>query len=172
MSNAIEEAAAKAAGKFAAVQATVRGLRGVFRRLAEEHKEIAILLKRAGATNDPKKRASLWARVRAEMTAHERAERQEVYPDFEAHAALSDIVTVHDLEATELSTLIAKIDSTRSDCMQWVAFLKLVEQIWIRHAAREENQFFPRIQAVIGSTRAETLEVRYMATKQTLLRDV
>lgn len=172
MSNPIEEAAAKAAGKFAAVQATVRGLRGVFRKLAEEHREVAVLLKRAGTAPDPIKRSKLWARVRAEMTAHERAELQEVYPDVEAHPALCDVVTVHELEAKELTKLVAKVDGTKTESTQWALLLGAVEQVWLRHTDREENQFFPRIQGVIGNTRAEHLEVRYIATKQALMRDM
>ncbi len=169
MSNVIEEAAAKAAGKFAAVQATVRGLRGVFRKLAEEHKEVAILLKRAGTTTDSAKRVNLWAKVRAEMTAHERAELQEVYPDFEAHPALIEVVTVHELEAKEMMTLIERLDRTAIDSPQWVLVLRAIEQVWMKHAEREESQFFPRIQGVIGNARAEELELRYVYARTAIL---
>lgn len=169
MSNAIEEAAAKAAGKFGVLQATVRGLQGVFRRLAQEHKEVAILLKRAGATSDVMKRAKLWAKVHAEVTAHERAELKEVYPDFEVHPALVDVAAVHELEASELKHSVEKLQGVQVASPQWVSMLRAMEHVWTRHAQREENDFFPRIQGVIGNTRALQLEVRYAATKSALL---
>lgn len=172
MPSAIEEAAANAAGKFAALQGTVRGLKGVFRRLAYEHKEAGVLLKRAGATTDLVKRSHLWTKVRDEMVAHEQAELKEVYPDFEAHPALIDVVAVHELEANEIQALVAQLNETPADSPDWLAVLETLEQRWGVHAAREEGQFFPRIQGFIANVRAEELEQRYAWTKNAILDEL
>lgn len=168
MPNIFEETAAKAAGKLGAMKAAVKGLDGVFRQLAEEHKEVATLLPSATLTSDPAKRADTWAKIRQDLTAHEHAELEIVYPEFEMHASLADIVSQHEAEADELEELIRNVDTTPLDSMQWETCVKELQAAVLRHATREENDFFPRAQEVIGERRAEELEELYLSAKQTL----
>lgn len=169
MPNIIEETAAKAAGKFGALKAAMSGLHGVFRRLAEEHKEVATLLARATMSSDAEKRADLWGKIRQELTAHEHAESQVVYPEFEMHASLVDIVRQHDSEAEQLEAFIQNVDRAPIASVQWEGSLKQLQEAVVRHAEREEQHFFPRVQEVIGEQRAEALGERYVAAKETLL---
>jgi len=79
MASIIEDTVAEAMGKLGRVRAKFNGLQGIFSLLMEEHKQLATLLARAEMSTDPEKRAELWAKIRPELLAHERAEAQTLY---------------------------------------------------------------------------------------------
>lgn len=169
MPNIIEEAAAKTAGKIGAIKAKITGLDGVFRRLSEEHKEVGTLIGRAAISADAEKRADLWGKIRQELTAHEHAELQIVYPALQAEPELEDVVRQHQLEADELEALIRDVDRAPLGSVQWEGCIKQLQGAVLQHAEREEEHFFPRAQSAIGERRAEELEQRYLDAKQALL---
>jgi hemerythrin superfamily protein len=169
MPNIIEETAAKAAGKVGAIRAAFNGLDGVFRQLADEHKQVATLLASATMASTPEKRADLWGKIRQELTAHEHAERQVVYPEFEMHASLMKVVSEHEAEADELELLIRNVDTCALSSSEWEAHLKLLQKAVVHHATREEKEFFPQAQEVLGEQRVEELEKRYLSARRVLL---
>lgn len=170
MANVFEEVIAKAAGKLGALKAKVNGLDGVFRRLTEEHKEVAILLQRAGMSTDTEKRDELWSTIRQELTAHEQAELQVLYTELESHPALTEIVRQHESDADKLQVLIANLDSAAPSSAQWEGCLRQLEHAVLKHAEREEEHFFPKAQEFIGEERAEQLEYKYLQAKKVLIR--
>src|SRR5690606_31427137 len=111
MPNALEEMTTKGAGKLGAVAAGLKGLRGVFNKLAEEHTQVSVLLERTLASNDAGKRADLWSAVRKELLSHERAEAREVYGTLERERPLMDVLEKHDREAQQLEALILRLDA-------------------------------------------------------------
>src|SRR5687767_1231587 len=58
---------------------TLRPLAGVFETLAEQHRQILYLLRRASSTRGRAKRRELWTQARRQLLSHERAEEQAVY---------------------------------------------------------------------------------------------
>src|SRR5262245_63544279 len=99
MPNIMEEFAAHTAGKVGAVAARVKGLTGVFNKLAEQHKEVSALLKRVSMSHEPAKRLELWRMIRTNLLSHERAELREVYPAFQSHPELENIAQQHEQQA-------------------------------------------------------------------------
>jgi len=172
MPNILEQTAAKAAGKMGAIKAAISGLDGVFRQLAEEHKEVATLFARATVSSDAEKRAEIWSAIRQQLTAHENAELEIVYPEFEMHASLMDIVREHEADADHLEALIANVDAAPITGPQWESAIKELQAVVLRHASREEKEYFPRAQEVIGERRVEELEELYIASKETLLQSM
>lgn len=172
MPNILEQTAAKAAGKMGAIKAAINGLDGVFRQLAEEHKEVAALFTRATLSSDPEKRVELWGTIRQQLTAHENAELDIVYPEFEMHASLMDIVREHEADADHLEALIANVDASPITSPEWESAVKELQSVVLRHAAREEKEYFPRAQEVIGERRAEELDELYIASKEALLQSM
>lgn len=77
MPNRMDSMISKGAGMVKAVKARLEGLVGVFKTLAEQHGEVAALLKRL--QHSPDKRSELWPEIRRELLSHERAELREVY---------------------------------------------------------------------------------------------
>lgn len=165
MPNVLDHTAAKAAGKVGATKAAVSGLQGVFRQLADEHQEVATLLITASLTSDAEKRADLWSSIRLNLTAHEHAELEVVYPEFEMHASLMDIVSEHEDEADHLEALIHNVDSAPVASAQWDTAIKQLQSAVLRHAAKEQREFFPRAQEVIGGRRLAELNDQYLASK-------
>ncbi len=169
MSNILQQAIAKAAAKLIPAQPTTNGLHGVFERLAREHKETSALLRRAAQSPNIDERAALWNTLRDQMLAHEQAEVQEVYPDFEWHPSLIDVVQLHEEDAERLQSLVRALETLTFDAPQWETTLLKLEAVMSAHAEREEELFFPQVQNIIGKDRANELDSRYMATKQAIL---
>lgn len=169
MTNVLEQAVARAAARFGATPATSDGFSGVFRRLVEEHKELSVMLKRLAVTPALDKQAVLWATFRTELAAHEQAELQEVYPDFEWHPSLIDVIQTHEEDAERLQEWVRGLDAVAVGSPQWDKGLQTLQAVLSAHVEREEELFFPQVQRLIGRERLEELDARYTETKRALL---
>ena len=172
MPNAFEEVTAKGAGTMGAMVAGLKGLRGVFTRLADEHKQVSTLFVRTLASSDPEKRADLWGKIRKELLSHERAEMQEVYAAIDREQPLMDVVEKHNREAQQLESLILQLDTISFDSPEWEPALKQLQQTVQTHVREEENDFFPRAQEALGKNRTEALEQQYLATRRIHLENL
>jgi hypothetical protein len=166
MPNPIEKMAAKGAAKVAAVGARAKGLTGVFNKLAEQHEEAAVLLKRAESTEDPAKREDLWRTIRRELLSHERAELNTVYPALKLDAAVSDIPRHHNQEVPELEEAIGAVDSAGFASPNWKALVMRLRNLVEQHAKEEENEFFPRAEEALGKQASAELEGPFLAAKE------
>jgi hypothetical protein len=172
MPNSIEQLTSKVAGKAGAISARARGLTGVFNRLAEQHKEAASLLKRAEVTSDPEKRWDLWNTIRAELLSHEQGELREVYPAFDRHVSLRNIVEEHADDADLLETTIKELDEIDVTSDAWGVALKRLIAAVERHAEEEEREFFPRAQDVLGKNETSALEQRFLAVQESVKKQL
>jgi len=166
MPNPIEKMAAKGAAKAAAVGARAKGLTGVFNKLAEQHEEAAVLLKRVESVDDPKKRQDLWQTIRRELLSHERAELNVVYPALKQDASVSDIPRHHNEEVPELEAAIREVDAAGFDSPSWSQLIGRLRGMVEHHAAEEENEFFPRAEEALGKKASAELEGEFMAAKE------
>jgi hemerythrin HHE cation binding domain-containing protein len=166
MPNPVENIVAKGAAKAAAVGARAKGLTGVFNKLAEQHKEAAILLQRAGSTDDLAKRQDLWMTLRRELLSHERGEASVVYPALAGHAATRSIAQQHDAEVPTLEATIAEIDVVGCESRDWASLIARLTKLIEHHADEEENEFFPRAIEALGKDAAAALEGPFMDAKK------
>jgi len=166
MPNPLENVAAKAAGKAAAIGAHAKGLTGVFATLAEQHREAGTLLKRAASATEPAKRRDLWSTLRRELLSHERGELATVYPAIEGHAATRDIALRHSDEAETLEAAISDIDRAGFDSPEWPALIQRLVTLVQQHVDEEEHEFFPRAQEALGKDTARDLEEPYLAAQE------
>lgn len=172
MPNRMEQAVSKGMGMAKVAKATVMGLTGVFKTLAEQHGEVTALLMRTAASSDPEKRAELWAKIRTELLSHERSETTVVYAELRRHAETQTLAEHHDEEVAELETLIKQVDSTDIASDTWKkAFLKLADTVR-HHAKEEEHDIFPKAQKAIGRDRAHDLEEQLLTVKKRVEREV
>lgn len=164
MPSSMDTMIAKGTGVVKSMEARLNGLVGVFRTLAEQHGEVSALMKRV--KNDTDKRADLWPKIRLELVSHEKGELREVYPvlrDLPETRALADR---HEAEATELSTLIDRINATPIASEEWGRFFSQLVDMVENHADEEEQTIFPEAQKAIGAARARELEPKFLATKK------
>ncbi|HEX3775686.1 MAG TPA: hemerythrin domain-containing protein [Polyangiaceae bacterium] len=166
MANSLEQMEAKAVGTAKAVKAGFNGLRGVFLHLAEEHGEVGALMKHVSKSADPKVRAELYPKIRSELLSHERGELSEVYPALSQHLATRDIAAAHNIEAQQLELAIKGVDSHDFASPQWGPAFEQLFQLVQQHVAEEENDFFPKAQAVLGEGEAKAMLDRYEAAKK------
>jgi hemerythrin superfamily protein len=155
-------------GKLRKARATLQGLAGVFRVLAEQHGELVMLLRRAQASNE--KFLELWPSIRIALIAHERAEMHEVYPTLRANPATRSLAEHHDVEATGMERLVEEIDDPYLDPQaRALSFEVLVDRV-MRHAEDEETRIFPQAQQALGREAVEAMESGFLATKQEIER--
>jgi hemerythrin superfamily protein len=166
MPNHIENVIAKGAGKVAGVEARAKGLKGVFTKLAEQHREAATLLSRAQSTTDIEKRRDFWREIKKQLVSHERAELSEIYPTLSAYDTTRDIVGRHAQEANVLESTIHQIDAITFDSPAWKTALERLMGLVKQHVAEEEDEFFPRALEALGDEAAKQLEEPFMRAKQ------
>lgn len=164
MPSRMDPIVAKGASTTKSVEAPPQGLVGVFHTLCEQHAEAGALLKRI--KSDPSKRVALWPKVRRELLSHEKGELREVYPVLSEHAETRPLARQHDVEASELTILIGRIDGTEISSEEWGALFDQLVSLVEDHVREEEQDIFPRAQEVLGADRARDIEPRFLAAKK------
>jgi len=166
MPNPMDTVISKGKGVIKSFEARLDGLRGVFRVLAQQHAEVAALIKRV--EHDADKRRDLWPTIRTELLSHERAELRELYPVLRQHATTRSLADHHDADAREMEQMIARLDSLDIESEAWgVLFSELADAV-AAHAGEEEQVIFPTAQEAIGEVIAEDLEGTVLAAKRQL----
>jgi hemerythrin superfamily protein len=161
---------AKGSAAVKGVEARMHGLVGVFKTLAEQHGEVGALLKRV--RGNPEKRAALWPKIRQELLSHEKAELKEVYPVLREYPETRAMADRHQTEASELSALIGRIDTSTTSSDEWGRLFDQLVDMVLRHVDEEENEIFPLAMKTIGADRAKLIEPRFLAAKQQIAASV
>ena len=111
MANATERAS-KFAGKIREAAEALKGERGIFRKLKEEHTEIAVLMDRISASTDTDTRIAVFPDVLTELIALGRAEEAECYSALLGYEATRAMAR-HSLDVQrDIGALLDQIDRT------------------------------------------------------------
>jgi hemerythrin superfamily protein len=165
MANSVEHIKAKVAGVAGAVEARIKGLKGVFRKLAEQHHEVGSLLSTLKSTDDPSKRGELWTEIRRELVSHEQAELLRVYPVIEGYESIKGLAYQHTNAASELEAAIQTLDLTDAQSEAWQPALERLIVAVDAHARLEEEELFPRAQEALGDDVTGDLEASFVRAK-------
>jgi hemerythrin superfamily protein len=168
MANPIEQIASKTMGTVKAVAAGFKGLRGVFLHLAEEHGEVAALMKRVNKTTDAQVRREHFPHIRAELLSHEKGELAEVYGVLANYEQLRSVVLEHNADAHRLEKAIADVDAQDYASEEWGASFNRLFQLVQTHVEAEENDFFPKAQEVIDEDESKQILTRYESAKKSI----
>ncbi|HEY3500638.1 MAG TPA: hemerythrin domain-containing protein [Polyangiaceae bacterium] len=169
MASSIDSALAKMAGTAGFVEARLRGLRGVFTTLAEQHHELGALLGRLEEAKEPEKRKELWTEIRRELVSHEQAELIEIYPLLEAHERTRAIAREHIEDADELELQVRELDRSELESEEWTAALGRLISKFDEHVKLEEEHLFLEVQEALGEQAAKELEEPFLRTKELAL---
>jgi hypothetical protein len=161
--------AAKGGAQPGPVSTQGPGLTGVFKRLVEQHKQIAALLRRAEAAQTAAERQAIWSDTRRQLLSHDRAEVLEVYAALEGFDATRAIVERHSLQAEELESAVNEVDAVDYDSERWLPRLCDVVALVEDHVQDEETDFFPRAQKVLGEQESLELDERFMGAQREVL---
>lgn len=171
MTNPVEELASKAMGAAKVGKATLEGLTGIFKKLAQEHGEVSALLLRVKSSSDPTVRAELFPKIRKELLSHERGEMTVLYPVYREYPETEGIADIHDREAGELEKMISTVVATEYQDPEWETRFDALVDLVKRHVAEEENDFFLKGQKVLGD-RAKPLEKQFIEVKESTLKSL
>jgi hemerythrin superfamily protein len=169
MSNLMERASIQASGAVRAIRASVKGLDGIFRLLAEEHGETIAMLRRAASASSVGKRQQLWERARTEWLAHERAENTHVYPQLRE---LQDVGDEHARLVLELEAAVERVSACAIESEEWSRAIDAFTQMLELHTSLEEDTIFPAAQKQLGTARAVEIEGQYIDARRSQLHEL
>jgi hemerythrin superfamily protein len=164
-----EQIASKAMGAMKAAKATVRGLGGVFRKLSQEHGEVAALLMRVKKSSDVEVRRHLFPDIRRELLAHEKGELEVVYPAFRRYPELVPIADAHQKDADQMEQIIKELSATDYADAGWGRMFDRLADLVTQHATQEENEYFPKASRVMGDDEPLVLEKQYLDAKKSII---
>ncbi|MCA9646274.1 MAG: hemerythrin domain-containing protein [Polyangiaceae bacterium] len=166
MEHRIAEIASKGAQKVKAVKSDLKGFKGIFKTLTEEHGEAHSLLKHVANTHDPKVRAEIWPKLRSTLHAHEEGEMTLLYPLLRQQPETRALADDHDALVNDLDTVIERLDVCSYEDAEWQTFAATLLQLLEHHIRQEETKLFPEAQAALGYERAEALDSAYRFQRQ------
>ena len=166
MPHSVNKIMSEAMGAMKDVKAGFKGLSGVFMHLMEEHGKVGALIRRVAMSDDEAVRSKLYPIIRSELLAHEAGELKVVYPALAEFPETSPITAAHARQASELEAAIAELDALSFGAAGWAPAFERLAQLVEEHVDREESEFFPKGQQVLGSERAEELLPAYEAAKK------
>lgn len=166
MPNSVNKIVSEAMGALKDVKAGFKGLDGVFMHLMEEHGKVGALIKRVARSDDEALRSELYPTIRRELLAHEAGELKVVYPALAEFPETSAIAAAHAREASELEGAIAEVDALSFTDAGWAPAFERLAALVEQHVEREESEFFPKGQKVLGSERAKQLLSQFEAAKK------
>jgi Hemerythrin HHE cation binding domain len=166
MPNRIEKTMSEAMGAAKDIKARVKGLKGVFRHLMEEHGKVGALIKRVSMSSDEKVRAELFPTIRTELLGHESGELMALYPALAEYPETSYIADEHAKQAGEMERAIAELDELSFSDAGWGPAFDRLATLVEQHVTQEESDYFPKAQKVIGEERAEQLLPAFEAAKK------
>jgi hemerythrin-like domain-containing protein len=172
MRNTLENFAVKAHTEAKGLEATFKGMHGVFKLLMEEHGEASALLSRLESQREPAERQATWSKVRSALLGHEKGEVSAVYPELERYPQTAAIATAHAENARELEHAIQRLDAVGTASEEWPALLAELRTLVSSHVEEEESEFFPVAQEALGEDQAEALEARFTAARDQALRSI
>jgi len=155
-------------GQPGSQRAPARALVGVFETLVNEHRKAAELMQRI-AHQSAESRREAWPILRRQLLSHDRAEELEVYAALEGYDGARDILEHHKFDAAELEGSINELDAIDYASEQWVAKLRDIVTSFEDHVRDEENDYFPRMQQLLGDDKARDLHERFVSAQREVI---
>jgi hemerythrin superfamily protein len=137
--------------------------------LLRDHRLIDGLAEQLDAADDPAEIRRLFLRIVEELSAHEAAEQQVVFPAFRAalEAADGEDTLAHRMgEHEELNELLAEMRSLAPECFGFTKRGSALLLEFKEHFLREEESVFARMRATFSADELTELGSRALAVKQ------
>jgi len=164
--------AGKMAGKMKAASAALKGERGIFRKLKEEHAQVSAMMRRCAAMDDASERSELFAEIRRELLAHAKGEEREFYPVFRQFEETADIVEESIEDHGAIEEMLEQLRAMTTESEDWTDLFDEMMSEVEDHVAQEENELFPLAEKLIDDDQAKQIEDRYVHSKEQILRQV
>lgn len=158
---------AKVVGKVKAAGKALAGQTGIFSRLAEEHGEVAVMMKRvAGSSPDSTVRKELFPEIRANLLAHAEAEERTFYPVLRQHPDTKTLVVHSRREHEEVKRMLEELHGMQPSDPLWTRTFEKMMHAVLHHVDEEENEVFPRAQEALTKEQSKDIEKGFVAAKE------
>jgi hemerythrin superfamily protein len=141
----------------------LKGERGIFRKLKEEHTEIAVLMDRISASTDTDTRVVVFPDVLTGLIALGRAEETEFYGvllKYETTRAMAR----HALdEQRDIGALLDQVDRADPREAAWSEAFDRMKRLTEQHFSEEEHVLFPEARKVLTEEEAHAIGGRFEA---------
>lgn len=140
----------------------------VYTLLKKDHEKVKSIFKALGETTERavKKRETLFAQLKSELTIHAEAEEAVFYPRVldpkETHEITLEALEEHKV----VKTLLAELDSDAKDTEEWSAKLKVLQENVEHHVEEEEGELFKKAQKALSKEEAESIAEEITAFKE------
>jgi uncharacterized protein YdcH (DUF465 family) len=159
------EIASKLAGKAQAAISALSGEKGIFRRLKEEHTQLAVLIGKVAKTSDPATRRALFPMIRAELLSHAKGEQAEFYSVLSCYTSTRAIAEAAVNEHAAIELMLEELHGLDEATPEWVAAFGALAIEVERHVGEEEAHLFPEARRVLSDDDAARIEHRYLERK-------
>ncbi len=142
----------------------------IFEALQRDHEEVKRLLERLADTTEGavKTREDVFGKLRAQLTAHSRAEESVFYKRLEEDEAARDLALEGEEEHHMVDKLLDEMAAMDVGKEQWTAKLNVLSEQVGHHIQEEENELFKKARKVLGGEAAELAEAFQQEKKRHL----
>lgn len=167
------ELVGKVAGTVQGIVKRLEGYKGIFRRLAEEHAEVSVLLRRVLASSEVAEvRRDLFPKIRKEILSHARAEEQEFYSVLERYMETRDFVEHSGTDHRRIEILLDQLSVSDPAQPAWTETFRTLVQAIDDHVDDEEKRLFPIAKELLSEADVNAMEERFVAAKRSILARV
>lgn len=125
--------------------------------LKQDHRKVSELFDKVEATESEKEHERLFEQIKSELETHTHIEETILYPAFEKHEALKDLVLEAYEEHKQVKTLIREIGRLSDGSERFDAKLKVMGENVEHHVEEEENEMFPKVKQLFSGEELEQL---------------
>jgi len=135
--------------------------------LKQDHKTMKKIMEDIDATTERgvKTREDLLAKMKQELTLHERIEEEVFYPALREHKKAKDIVLEAYEEHHAVDTLLEELEAVPFDDETWSAKFTVIKENIEHHIEEEEGEMFDKARQVLDGDELEDLGARMQQMK-------
>jgi len=137
--------------------------------LEQQHREVSTLIEQIAEETSPGLRTSLVVKLARAIEAHSRIEERAFYPTLRSrigdHERLNEALEDHALLRYAADNLVR----TRATFVRFEARLKLLQQLFLRHAATDEDWVFPKAKRTLSDEELDHIGVELARVHHVLM---
>lgn len=139
----------------------------ILTELRREHREALALAHRLTSTDDVREARGLYRQLRAELTAHARAEETVVYAALKklTDGEARDIGFEGEVEHALCDRLLEEMAGGRASSDGWKAKAKVVAELLEHHVEEEHAEMFPKVNKHFDAEARERMAERFQRLK-------
>ncbi len=139
--------------------------------LKDDHDKVKKLLEQGESTTEraEKTRTELFAKLKQELSVHERIEEEIFYPALKGHPRAKELVLEAYEEHHVVDTILGELEQTDVSDEKWGAKFTVAKENIEHHIGEEEGEMFEQARQVFDRAELEELGERMATVKQATL---